>query len=614
MATYSQKDYVTGLQPTKPDLKFNLQLLQASESAYKTNKRKVSDLYGSILDSEVSRTDNKEAKQEFFRQISQDLRTLGTIDFSLDSNVEQATGMFKSFYSNKYVLNDIVWTEKFNSEYQKGQTLKGCIDPEKCGGQWWEEGDKYMAYKKQEFLNASRDEALNMDSVEYIPYVDVSAKARKIAKEKWVGVKHDAVSGNYIVTTKNGETAVQPFSALFGDAIGNDPAVKAMYKAESYVKRMDEVQMMLANGEAKTFEEAQVLFHEKNSDQLEEQLQQKANELSVNLDYLDEKVAEYEEMAKNGTLKEGSAEHKKALEVIELRNNTKLADEYLKLAENARLSMNNQSGLNVINDSYDTRAGINSMFDAINNSARSIAMASEETELEESKFALERIKHQNDVALEQLKFSNKKSYALWKRDNNIGGDDDDSDGDGDGSSDDKKKVKDDEKKAPILTKLDEAKKAVKDYNFEELKAAELQKHNLGPNVPKGNAEQLRTYRRIVAKINREYNAKKRAANEVVINSKRKDIPIPYPEAVINPAHLSPYQKSVYDRYLNTLGTEDDWKEFNNITFENRTMDIYDFADETGYSVPTLFKKWKNSGKTLTYNGTKKEGFSLVFKK
>ena len=612
MATYSQKDYVTGLQPTKPDLKFNLQLLQASESAYKTNKRKVSDLYGSILDSEVSRTDNKEAKQEFFRQISQDLRTLGTIDFSLDSNVEQATGMFKSFYSNKYVLNDIVWTEKFNSEYKKGQTLKSCIDPEKCGGQWWEEGDKYMAYKKQEFLNASRDEALNMDSVEYIPYVDVSAKARKIAKEKWVGVKHDAVSGNYIVTTKNGETAVQPFSALFGDAIGNDPAVKAMYKAQSYVKRMDEVQMMLANGEAKTFEEAQVLFHEKNSDQLEEQLQQKANELSVDLNYLDEKVAEYEEMANNGTLKEGSAEHKKALEVIELRNNTKLADEYLKLAENARLSMNNQSGLNVINDSYDTRAGINSMFDAINDSARSIAMASEETELEESKFALERVKHQNDVALEQLKFSNKKSYALWKRDNNIG--DDDDDGDGDGSSDDKKKAKDDEKKAPILTKLDEAKKAVKDYNFEELKAAELQKHNLGPNPPKGNVEQLKTYRKIVAKINKEYNAKKRAANEVVINSKRKDIPIPYPEAVLNPAHLSPYQKSVYDRYINTLGTKDDWSEFNNLTFENNTMDVYDFADETGYSVPTLFKKWKNSGKQITYNGTKKEGFSLVFKK
>lgn len=549
MATYSQKDYVTGLQPTKPDLKFNLQLLQASESAYKTNKRKVSDLYGSILDSEVSRTDNKEAKQEFFRQISQDLRTLGTMDFSLDSNVEQATGMFKSFYSNKYVLNDIVWTEKFNSEYQKGQTLKGCLDPEKCGGQWWEEGDKYMAYKKQEFLNASRDEALNMDGVEYIPYVDVSAKARKIAKEKWVGVKHDAVSGNYIVTTKNGETAVQPFSALFGDAIGNDPAVKAMYKAESYVKRMDEVQMMLANGEAKTFEEAQVLFHEKNSDQLEEQLQQKANELSVDLNYLDEKVAEYEEMAKNGTLKEGSAEHKKALEVIELRNNTKLADEYLKLAENARLSMNNQSGLNVINDSYDTRAGINSMFDAINNSARSIAMASEETELEESKFALERIKHQNDVALEQLKFSNKKEFALWKKENNIG-DDDDSDGDGDDSSDDGKKEKD---LKAIQDKIDKAKEEVKALTFESQLAKELEARKIGPNKPENNSVNLKKWKEAHVAARNALIKARHDANSVVIQSK-KNLPLPYPGHVLNDKTLNKKQREQVDLFWKNLYT------------------------------------------------------------
>lgn len=599
MATYSQKDYVTGLQPTKPDLKFNLQLLQASESAYKTNKRKVSDLYGSILDSEVSRTDNKEAKQEFFRQISQDLRTLGTIDFSLDSNVEQATGMFKSFYSNKYVLNDIVWTEKFNSEYQKGQTLKGCLDPEKCGGQWWEEGDKYMAYKKQEFLNASRDEALNMDSVEYIPYVDVSAKARKIAKEKWVGVKHDAVSGNYIVTTKNGETAVQPFSALFGDAIGNDPAVKAMYKAESYVKRMDEVQMMLANGEAKTFEEAQVLFHEKNSDQLEEQLQQKANELSVDLDYLDEKVAEYEEMANNGTLKEGSAEHKKALEVIELRNNTKLADEYLKLAENARLSMNNQSGLNVINDSYDTRAGINSMFDAINNSARSIAMASEETELEESKFALERVKHQNDVALEQLKFSNKKEFALWKKENNIG-DDDDSDGDGDDSSDDGKKDKD---KKSVEYQINLKKDEMKSFDWKGKVNKALKEAGLGTNKPVGNPENLAKYNEIKASVVREYNKLKEEANSIVIKNKKGSVPLPYPEVITDPDVLTTEQRKVYDNYWKQLNVGTD-NSNNYIAWEkalkSKNKTWQQIMKETGYTEAFQFNYFKKN-KTLKLN-------------
>jgi hypothetical protein len=540
MATYSQKDYVTGLQPTKPNLQFNLQLLQASESAYKTNKRKVSDLYGSILDSEVSRTENKEAKQEFFKQISQDLRTLGTMDFSLDSNVEQATGMFKSFYSNKYVLNDIVWTEKFNSEYQKGQTLKGCIDPEKCGGQWWEEGDKYMAYKKQEFLNASRDEALGMDAVEYIPYVDVSAKAQKIAKEKWVGVKHDAVSGNYIVTTKNGETAVKPFSALFGDSIGNDPNVKAMFKAQSYVKRMDEVQMMLANGEAKTFEEAQVLFHEKNSDQIEEQLQEKANELSVDLDYLDEKVAEYETMAQNGTLKEGSKEHLKALEVIELRKNLQVADQYLELAENARISMNNQAGLNSINDAFDTRAGINSMFDAINNSAKSIAMASEETELKESEFAKMRIKHQYDVSLEQTKLSNKKDYALWKKKNGI------SDGDDDGDGDDDKKAKDTQ---AIQSKIDSARKAVNDFDFNSVLNQKIADEKLASsNFPTGNDVNIAKWKKAHKAARQELVKLKQEANAIVLQSKKKGVPLPYPDEVLNYETLNQTQKDQVDNF------------------------------------------------------------------
>lgn len=598
MATYSQKDYVTGLQPTKPDLKFNLQLLQASESAYKTNKRKVSDLYGSILDSEVSRTDNKEAKQEFFKQISQDLRTLGTIDFSLDSNVEQATGMFKSFYSNKYVLNDIVWTEKFNSEYQKGQTLKGCTDPEKCGGQWWEEGDKYMAYKKQEFLNASRDEALGMDAVEYIPFVDVSAKAQKIAKEKWVGVKHDAVSGNYIVTTKNGETAVQPFSALFGDSIGNDPNVKAMYKAQSYVKRMDEVQMMLANGEAKTFEEAQVLFHEKNSDQIEEQLQEKANELSVDLDYLDEKVAEYEAMAQNGTLKQGSAEHQKALEVIELRKNLQVADQYLELAENARISMNNQAGLSVINDAFDTRAGINSMFDAINNSAKAIAMASEETELKESEFAKMKLKHQYDVSLEQTKLSNKKDYALWKKENNIS--DGDDDGDGDGSSDDKKKDKD---KKNVEYQISLKKNEMQNFDWKGKVDKALKDAGLGTQKPEGNAEQLRKYNEAKASVVREYNKLKEEANSIVIKNKKGSVPLPYPEVITDPDVLTTEQRTVYDNYwsnklsgTNSTNNYDAWAKA--LKGKNKTWQ--QIMKETGYSEAFQYDYFKKN-KTLKLN-------------
>ena len=63
MATFNQKDIASTLQPSKPNLQFDLQLLQAKESLYKANKKKVSELYGSILDSDVTRTDSQEKKR-----------------------------------------------------------------------------------------------------------------------------------------------------------------------------------------------------------------------------------------------------------------------------------------------------------------------------------------------------------------------------------------------------------------------------------------------------------------------------------------------------------------------------------------------------------------------
>ena len=560
MATYSQKDYVTGLQPTKPDLKFNLQLLQASESAYKTNKRKVSDLYGSILDSEVSRTDNKEAKQEFFKQISQDLRTLGTMDFSLDSNVEQATGMFKSFYSNKYVLNDIVWTEKFNNEYNRGQSLKNCADPEKCGGQWWEEGDKYMAYKKQEFLNASRDEALSISPVEYVPYVDVNSKALKIAKEKFIGVKTDALSsdGRYMITTKNGPQAIQPLTALFNESIGNDPKVRAMYKVQSYNQRMDGIQNILASGEAKTFEEAQVKYFEKSSDALESKLQERALNLQVDLGYLDEKVAEYKKMDEEGKLVKGSKEYYKALEIIDLQKNAQLADQYLELAETARLNINRQSSLDVLNDSFDTRMGIDLMFSAIEKTAESIAMASMETEKNADEYGKMKVKYQYDVALENQKLQNKQNYLEWKKRNGFGTDDDDDDGSSSSSSNSSSVTRDkaaneiQDKKSEVAslrnnyyTSVNEA--LNKAFGKEGDDLIDIKKPATYANV---NQEKFKA---VVREERKKILFKKREANKLTIGKTTKDLLVPYPEA-LDFSRVKHYSKAVQEQYANYLAS------------------------------------------------------------
>jgi hypothetical protein len=563
MATFNQKDIASTLQPSKPNLQFDLQLLQAKESLYKANKKKVSELYGSILDSDVTRTDSQEKKDEFFKQISSDIKLLGSVDFSLDSNVDEAKNMFKSIYTNKHVLKDMVWTENFKNQLQAGQNLKGCIDPKKCNGQWWEEGDKYMAYKKQEFINASKGDMLNFSDVEYVPYIDITAKGLNIAKEKKISVKKDKVVGNYIVTTTNGVNGISAYTALFGASIGSDPSVKAMYKAKSYVDRMDGVYSLMQNGEAASFEEAQVKFYETKSDELDQKLQEKADVLNVERDYLKEKVDEYETAYKNGKLKENTPEWEKALEVKELYANSLRIEEYFDLADNAKLNMNRQSNLNFLNESYDTRAGINLMFDDITKVASAISNASEETELTESKFALEKMKFNNDVSLEQTKLANKKNYALWKKENNIT----DGDGDGDGTgTTPAKEEKSKNDRAAVANKADRAKGLVSSFNMnDEIK--KQYKDIVGSELPantkgfQAGSPEVTAYKKAVKGARIELIKLKRDANDVIINSKKRTMPLPYPEAVTQsqlstPDLLSEEQKNQVDIWMEDSGLLD----------------------------------------------------------
>jgi hypothetical protein len=278
-----------------------------------------------------------------------------------------------------------------------------------------------MAYKRQEFLGANRDQMLSIEDAEYIPYVDVNSRAMKIAKEKFIGVKSDALSpdGRYMVTTKNGEQAIDPLTALFNDAIGNDPKVKAMFKAQSYVSRMDGVNNILANGEANSLPEAQALYYQKYSAKIDEQLDSMADELNVSRDYLAERVQEDEVRAEQGLIKPGTKEYAEAVQIREFYQNSLMLQDQLDLAENAKLAVNNRSAMNVLNDAFDTRMGISNMFQSIRRTAEGIAMASQETERKADDYGKMAVNFMYDVKLEQVKLANQKAYAKFKKDNGI---------------------------------------------------------------------------------------------------------------------------------------------------------------------------------------------------
>lgn len=241
MATYLQgvQPYIPNIQPFTPDLQLYSQVLQFKQGKQDAARDQLSTMYGSLLNSAMMREDNIAARDHFFKVIDHDIKKMAAMDLSKQQNLNAAMGVFTQLLDNKNIVRDMIWTKNWQNEMRKSEGFRNCIDPEKCGGSWWEGGEKYLKYKAQEFQNATAEEAMNFANVRYTPYQDVMKKALALAKEAGINVTIDQLQGGYITTTKNGPLAVGPLQNLFMGSLGSDPMIAEYYKTKAYVDRKD---------------------------------------------------------------------------------------------------------------------------------------------------------------------------------------------------------------------------------------------------------------------------------------------------------------------------------------------------------------------------------------
>ena len=239
MATYINgvTDYIPQIQSFQPDLNFYGNVMQTRQGKYDAAKKKVSDLYGSILYAPMSREGNIQRRDEFFKVIDNDIKRISGMDLSLEQNQDAAMGVFKGFYDDKYMVNDMVKTKNYQSQMQRGENFKYCTDKEKCGGQYWDAGIQKLQYKMDEFKKVSDDESMNYSIGEFDPYFDWKKEATTKAKELGYDVKMDTPSGKWIVRDTNGKLVEGGLYNLFTSLYGDDPRVKGNYKTEAYVAR-----------------------------------------------------------------------------------------------------------------------------------------------------------------------------------------------------------------------------------------------------------------------------------------------------------------------------------------------------------------------------------------
>ncbi len=75
MATYlsGNPTFLPTVQPYQPNLQLYAGALQMKQTQYDTNRKKISDLYGSLLNSPISRDSNIQARDEFFQSIDYEI-------------------------------------------------------------------------------------------------------------------------------------------------------------------------------------------------------------------------------------------------------------------------------------------------------------------------------------------------------------------------------------------------------------------------------------------------------------------------------------------------------------------------------------------------------------
>lgn len=426
MATYLQgvQDAVQSLRPPNPNLQFDAQLLATRQSKYDQAHSKLSKMYGTILNSGLSREDNIQARDEFFKLIESDLHKIAGMDLSKDSNVNKAQNVFKQIYTNDYLVKDMVWTKHYQGQMQRAEEFKSCIDPEKCGGQYWEDGVKYMQYKREEFRMASQDESMRMGNVDYVPYTSMMEDAIKAFNEVEHEIKIEKVAGAYQVTRSGGELSVGPLTSLFGKLFAQNPKYTEQFKVMAYNARKDKIYSDVASGKYKDVEEATVGYIEETRDQIKANFENTSKEFEHDYVKLKEMSEAFQQDIKDGLYNEmtqeqleKSKEYQDGLTATDLFSQAETLKNYHDLVKRSQKNMYRINDINQVNDILDNTLAYNELNKEVKNVARIMAQQHYTEEYDVDEIYLENLRFKHDIYLENLSAENDRDLEYIKQKN-----------------------------------------------------------------------------------------------------------------------------------------------------------------------------------------------------
>jgi len=420
MATYipGSKSYMPEFKPFTPDYKFLSSVLDIKTNRYNTNYQQLNDMYSKIVYAPLSREDTQTMRDQYTAGLADKLQKISGMDLSLIQNVDAAKAVFKPFFEEDIIVGDMVRTKAYQNERAYANRLMN--DPDKDRRQmWWQTGLQAMDYQMQDFVNAPKDDALNMAIPKYIPNANLYQMSLDVLKESGLNVKMDELSpdGQWIITRENGDLVTGPALEMLQRTLTGDPRVQQAYFTQSYVDGRNTAQKMIDSGAVNSVQEGQRQWALKTINQFTTQAGERKINQQTELNQSTNSNASWDLFKKQKGIVAGSVQERQMRQQFEVYQSLKAGIETSNnIISEGVMPTTSSSTQDLLNRAYNMQMQFNIKDDMIA-AARSFGKMNASTTIKmenpeygrQRKFqyskALEAIRQQNRIDLEVLKAS-----------------------------------------------------------------------------------------------------------------------------------------------------------------------------------------------------------------
>lgn len=197
-----------------PDFGFLSTAMGQRQARYDKGFNAFKNLASSALNSSLTNAENQKTREDIFKKIQSNLKSVSGLDLSDQSNISQAMSILDPIVNDKEILYDMSVTRQNQEAASKLDSVKNSFDAD-IRNMYNEYSEMDIQQQSQKLKSAKRGDGsiMQVQAGEFVPYENPATMLNAAAKEIGLDIEiTQAMGDGYLKTYKNGKIAVDPFT------------------------------------------------------------------------------------------------------------------------------------------------------------------------------------------------------------------------------------------------------------------------------------------------------------------------------------------------------------------------------------------------------------------